>query len=65
MEKQEKIKKYCDEKRELTFTKNAILQSKRFADKRDILSVILKEHKLYTIAEIQKLLQEVAKKQMK
>ncbi len=65
MEKQEKIKKYCDEKKELTFTKNAILQSKRFADKRDILSAILKEHKLYTIVEIQKLLQEVAKKQMK
>lgn len=63
MEKQEKLKKDCN--KELAFTKSAILQSRRFADKRDILSVILKEHKMYTIAEIQKLLQEVAKKQIK
>ncbi len=63
MEKQEKLKKDCN--KELTFTKNAVLQSKLFADKRDILSAILKKDKLYTIAEIQKLLQEMAKKQIK
>ncbi len=63
MEKQEKLKKDCN--KELTFTKSAVLQSKLFADKRDILSAILKKDKLYTIAEIQKLLQEMAKKQIK
>ena len=61
MEKQEKLKKDCNEKKELTFTKNAILQSKRFADKRDILSALLKEYKLYTVVEIQKLLQDMSK----
>lgn len=63
MEKQEKLKKDCN--KELTFTKSAVLQSKLFADKRDTLSAILKKDKLYTIAEIQKLLQEMAKKQIK
>lgn len=63
MEKQEKLKKDCN--KELTFTKSAVLQSKLFADKRDILSAILKKDKLYTIAEIQKLLQKMAKKQIK
>lgn len=44
-----------------TFTKEQILSSKRYRDKRDAINVILDEKKSYSLAEVDKLFEKFMK----
>lgn len=43
------------------FTREQILSSKRYADKRDLISALLEENKMYTLEMIDKLIDEFMK----
>lgn len=49
-------------KREIVFTKNTILNSKKYAKRRDLLSVLLKDNQTYTTSQIEKLMADFMKK---
>lgn len=49
---------------EVAFTKDQILKSKRYRDKRDALMSILKDDKRYTLKEVDKALDEFNKKSL-
>lgn len=48
-----------------TFTKEQILAAKKYADRRDLLSVLLADNKQYTLAEADRLINEFMKKGVK
>lgn len=54
-------KREQETKKEVTFTKNQILLSKRFKPSRDALNVLLKDKEQYTISEVEKLLTDFMK----
>jgi hypothetical protein len=43
------------------FTKEKILKSKRFEDRRDLLNAVLKENELYSMDDVQTMLDEYLK----
>lgn len=49
-------------KKEIVFTKNTILNSKKYAKRRDLLSVLLKDNQTYTTSQIEKLMTDFMKK---
>lgn len=49
-------------KKEIVFTKNTILNSKKYAKRRDLLSVLLKDNQIYTTGQIEKLMTDFMKK---
>lgn len=49
-------------KKEIVFTKNTILNSKKYAKRRDLLSVLLKDDRTYTASQIDKLINDFMKK---
>ncbi len=49
-------------KKEIVFTKNTILNSKKYAKRRDLLSVLLKDNQTYTTSQIEKLMADFMKK---
>lgn len=49
-------------KKEIAFTKNTILNSKKYAKRRDLLSVLLKDNQTYTTSQIEKLMADFMKK---
>lgn len=49
-------------KKEIVFTKNTILNSKKYAKRRDLLSVLLKDNGTYTTSQIEKLMADFMKK---
>lgn len=49
-------------KKEIVFTKNTILNSKKYAKRRDLLSVLLKDNQTYTTSQIEKLMVDFMKK---
>lgn len=48
--------KTVEAKKEMTFTKDAILSSKIYANRRDVLGAILEDDKSYTTEQIEALL---------
>lgn len=48
-----------------SFDKITLVKSKRFSEFRDILAVVLKDDKSYTIAEVQKLIKNFLLKEVK
>jgi hypothetical protein len=44
-----------------TFSKEKILKSKRFEDRRDLLNAVLKENELYSMDDVQTMLDEYLK----
>lgn len=52
-------------KEEVVYDKQSILSSKRFSEKRDILSVLLNDYKEYSIEEVNRLLNEFYEKEVK
>ena len=53
------------EKTEKSFSKSQILSSKKYFDRKDLLNVILKEDKEYTLLEVNKLIDDFMKKAVK
>lgn len=51
--------------KEPVFTKSQLIKSKRYADRTDILNVILEDGKNYTIKEVEKLIDGFMKKEVK
>lgn len=49
-------------KKEIVFTKSTILNSKKYAKRRDLLSVLLKDNQTYTTGQIEKLMTDFMKK---
>lgn len=45
------------------FSKQQILAAKKYADRRDLLAVLLDDGKPYTLAEVDKLIEEFLKKE--
>lgn len=58
-------KREQETKKEVTFTKNQLLLSKRFKPSRDALYAILKENEQYTISEVEKILADFMKGKVK
>lgn len=50
---------------ETKFSKDKLLKSKRFADRRDILNALLKTDKEYTIAEAEEIIKQYMEKEVK
>lgn len=50
---------------ELTFTKEALVNSKRFRNKRDVLSALLKDGMEYTIGEVEGMIEKFMKGKVK
>ncbi|MDO4728436.1 MAG: hypothetical protein Q4B43_05455 [Bacteroidota bacterium] len=57
-----KAKKETGEDR---FTKEQILKSKRFSDRKDLLNISLENNKTYTIEEVSKIVKEFMNKDFK
>ena len=56
------IEEIKEAKKEIVFTKNTILNSKKYAKRRDLLSVLLKDNQTYTTSQIEKLMADFMKK---
>lgn len=60
------IKEKAEEiKTMLSFTKGQILAAKKYADRRDLLTVLLSHDKQYTHAEVEKVMGDFMKKGVK
>lgn len=51
--------------KEPVFTKSQLIKAKRYADRTDMLNVILEDGKNYTIKEVEKLIDGFMKKEVK
>ena len=51
--------------KETTFTKQQIINSKKYLDRKDVLNVLLKDDKSYTIKEVNKLINDFMKKEVR
>lgn len=58
-------KKDVDIKSEAKFTKEQIINSKKFKNRIDLIKVILKDNKTYTIDEVQKEIDKFMKRRVK
>lgn len=50
---------------EKKFSKEAILKSRKFIDKKTLLKVLLKENEMYSISETNKIIEEYLNKEVK
>jgi hypothetical protein len=57
--------KTVESKKEISFTKDAILSSTKYANRRDVLGVILEDDKSYTAEQIETLLAKFMKGKVK
>lgn len=62
--KKEKTVVSKEEKAENGFTKEQLLAATRFSNRRDLLNAILEEDKKYTIAEVEKAMEECMRKKV-
>lgn len=53
------------EQESTVFTKKQLMQARRFAEKRDILQVLLKEDRKYSIVETQRLIEKFLQRKVK
>ena len=62
-----KINKAVDqvEKKETKFTKEQLLASRRFRGKKDLLVALLKDNKLYTVNDVDELVEKYNKTEVK
>lgn len=51
--------------KETAFTKQQIINSKKYLDRKDVLNVLLKDDKSYTIKEVNKLINDFMKKEVR
>lgn len=51
--------------KETTFTKQQIINSKKYLDRKDVLNVLLKDDTSYTFKEVDKLIDSFMKKEVK
>ena len=51
------------EKTAATFTKHQVLSAKKYAERRDLLMVLMTDDKVYTLAEVDRLIEEFMKKE--
>lgn len=49
----------------VTFSKEKILKTKKYANRRDLLGVLLEDGKVYTFAEVDKIVEEFLKVEVK
>ncbi|WP_346234499.1 hypothetical protein MKY04_12600 [Lysinibacillus telephonicus] len=57
----EQVTKVIESVASLKFTKQQLLKSKKYVDRRDVLNALLKDHVTYTHKEVEKLLNEFYK----
>lgn len=62
VDKEEKIETKTEEK---GYTKNTIITSKKYSNRKPLLRVLLEEGKMYTIKEVDKLIDDYMKKEVK
>ena len=65
MAKTEKVEKVETSETVPTFFKSSILNSKRFANRRDALKVLLKEDEPYTLEQVEKILEDFYNERVK
>ncbi|NLK37815.1 MAG: hypothetical protein GX299_07005 [Epulopiscium sp.] len=56
-----KSEKQENEKKEARFPKEALLQSRRYADQRDLLSALLEDGRMYSFGEVDALIERFQK----
>ncbi|MBE6070054.1 MAG: hypothetical protein E7211_20550 [Clostridium lundense] len=52
-------------KKEVTYTKEQILKSKMYKDRKDVLNVVLKENSSYTLKEVDNAIKMFMKREVK
>lgn len=52
-------------KKESTYTKEQILKSKKYKDRKDVLNVVLKEDSTYTLKEVDNAIKTFMKREVK
>ncbi len=57
----EEVKKTAAKKEKLTYTKEQILASKKFCNRRDLAEAVLEKDKKYTLEEADKLIEKYLK----
>ena len=50
---------------ESTYSKEQVLKSKKYKNRKDVLNVVLKDDKVYTLKEVDKLIDGFMKKEVK
>ncbi len=60
-----KLTKSKEPANEASFTKSQIIKSKKYVHQTDLLNVILEDGKKYTIKQVEKLVDEFMKKEVK
>ena len=63
--KKDEIVQENKESEDILFTKEQIINSDKFEDKKDVLNVILKENEKYSINEVLELIDEFLKEEVK
>lgn len=63
--KKDEIVQENKESEDILFTKEQIINSNKFEDKKDVLNVILKENEKYSINEVLELIDEFLKEEVK
>lgn len=64
MKEKEEVFFPIEEKREITYSKEQILSSQKYRDRRDLLSALLEKEKGYTLKQVEEIMKNYKKKKV-
>lgn len=64
MKEKEEVFFPIEEKREITYSKEQILSSQKYRDRRDLLSALLEKEKGYTLKQVEEIIKNYKKKKV-
>lgn len=64
MKEKEEVFSPIEEKREITYSKEQILSSQKYRDRRDLLSALLEKEKGYTLKQVEEIMKNYKKKKV-
>lgn len=64
MKEKEEVFSQIEEKREITYSKEQILSSQKYRDRRDLLSALLEKEKGYTLKQVEEIMKNYKKKKV-
>lgn len=64
MKEKEEVFFPIEEKREITYSKEQILSSQKYRDRKDLLSALLEKEKGYTLKQVEEIMKNYKKKKV-
>lgn len=64
MKEKEEVFSPTEEKREITYSKEQILSSQKYRDRKDLLSALLEKEKGYTLKQVEEIMKNYKKKKV-